>query len=242
MAKRIPRQALSAPLLDALEEDLQELRVAYERYFLGIDRRPPERTRTQLERRVRQMGIGAMGSTALRFRLDGLRGRFVTYSQHWKRVCRQIEEGTYVRVIAEADRRRRLAAFQARVDREQARAQEQADARAEHEVTRTSQGQAPAASSSRDGALSPPISERSSRRPPAVAGGHAVSNGRTLYENYINARRAAGQSTEGLSYAAMMKQLERQTDKIRAQHGGRVRFEVATKDGRVKLMAKVDKG
>lgn len=244
LAKRTPRQALAAPLLDELEEELQRLRVAYERYFLGLDRVPPERERGLVERKLRALTSGAMGSTALRFRLDGLRGRFVTYSQHWRRICRQIETGSYVRVVAEAERRRRLAAFETRLQRERAKAdpqQEPSQARERAAKTATPTPDDSGSSSPAEPArpsLGPPpgLSERGSRAP--ASNRVDLPNSRALYEQYLQAKQAAGQSTQGLSYSRMMQQIAQQMPKLRAQHPGKVKFEVASQNGRVRLLAR----
>lgn len=236
LAKRTPRQALAAPLLDELEEELQGLRVAYERYFLGLERVPPDRERALVERKFRVLTTGAMGSTALRFRLDGLRGRFVTYSQHWRRICRQIEAGTYVRVVAEAERRRRLAAFEARLQREKAKA-DAAKEPQEQEASAPGSATAPTSSPERPTVTPPPVA---GKRPPQSPAANKVDlpNSRALYEQYVQAKQAAGQSTQGLSYSRMMQQIAQQMPKLRAQHQGKVKFEVANQNGRVRLLAR----
>lgn len=229
-------------MLDELEDQIAQLRVAYERYFLGIDRTPPDRERTKVERKIRHLSVGAMGSTALRFRLDGLRGRFVTYGQHWRRICTQIEKGTYVRVVAEAERRRRLAAFEARMAREQAQLRQQQGESPERDAAQKRPD--PAQVSEAGHALlppPPPAPKPSTKRPAKLANVADLPEARALYEHYVQAKRAAGQSTKGLSYSAMMQQIARQIPKLKAKHNGKVRFEVATKNGQVKLLAKLEK-
>lgn len=227
-------------MLDELEDQIAQLRVAYERYFLGIDRTPPDRERTKVERKIRHLSVGAMGSTALRFRLDGLRGRFVTYGQHWRRICTQIEKGTYVRVVAEAERRRRLAAFEARMDREQAQLRQQQGELPERDAAQ--QRPDPAQVSEAGHPIpSPPPPKPRAKRPGRLASVADLPEARALYEHYVQAKREAGQSTKGLSYSAMMQQIARQIPKLKAKHNGKVRFEVATKNGQVKLLAKLEK-
>lgn len=243
LAKRTPRQALAAPLLDELEEELQKLRVAYERYFLGLERVPPERERGLVERKLRVLTTGAMGSTALRFRLDGLRGRFVTYSQHWRRICRQIEAGSYVRVVAQAERRRRLAAFEARLKREQAQADAQEESAQPCEQDAKSDASSPAATASLTSpterpTLGPPPVPSRRAQPPLPSNSVDLPNSRALFEQYVQAKRAAGQSTQGLSYSRMMQQIAQQIPKLPPQHQGKVKFEVANKNGRVSLVAR----
>lgn len=213
------REALKRESLDALEEELCSLRVAYERYFLGIDKTPPGKQHDKLDRKLRVMTSARMGSTALRFRLESLRGRYVTYRQHWTRTCRRIEDGTFVRVIAEADRRRRLSAFEAKAKREGGAQSIPADA--DNKVGSGEKAQAKSA--------------------PAAPPGVDPKETRELFRQYISAKRAAGESTQGISYAAMSKQIARDLPKLRARHGDGVRLEVAKVGDRVTLRARLSK-
>jgi hypothetical protein len=83
--------------LDELEHDIEALRLAYDKYFLGIDRAAPVRQRDRLDRRFRILEGGHMRTTMLRFRLAGLRARYVTYGHYWARVLDQIERGVWRR-------------------------------------------------------------------------------------------------------------------------------------------------
>ena len=96
--------------LDEFEEAIEALKVAYERYFRGIDNMPPRRAHDGLQRLQRQLTGRRMPTTALRFRMQTLRARLVTYSHYWTRILNQIEKGTYKRVLAESKRREREAA------------------------------------------------------------------------------------------------------------------------------------
>lgn len=84
-------------MLDELEQDIERLRVAYDKYFVGIERTPPVRMRERLDRKVRGLEAQHFRSTALRFRCGGLRARYVTYSHYWTRILDQIERGVFRR-------------------------------------------------------------------------------------------------------------------------------------------------
>ncbi len=84
-------------LLNQLEKDLKELEVAYEHYFLGIEKRAPEQQRSRLTRRVRKMVTLYIPQTDLRFRLQGVTSRFNSYCGYWDRILRLIDEGKYQR-------------------------------------------------------------------------------------------------------------------------------------------------
>lgn len=81
----------------ALANRLEELRKAYDRYFIGVDKLEP-----QADRRRFQMELDAiLGSpspnTQVRFQVAQIKGKYLTLSQYWSRVLREIEDGTYAR-------------------------------------------------------------------------------------------------------------------------------------------------
>ncbi len=176
-------------LLDDLEEGIERLRIAYEKYFLGIDKRPPTEDHDRVRRLLREAEKTRPARAALRFRLQGLRARLVTYEHYWSRILRQIEDGTYQRHVRRAKRR---------------------------------------------AAAPPPGPERR----PAAAEEVDPAVARRLYRELVAAKKAAGESTKGLSYGKFVETLERTVPKLRARHGGEVDLRVVQKDGKVKLVAR----
>lgn len=87
-------------VLDQLEAEIESLRVAYDKYFLGVDRAAPVRQRERLERRLRALEGTSMRTTMLRFRMGGLRARFITYAHYWTRILDQMERGVSRRDLA----------------------------------------------------------------------------------------------------------------------------------------------
>ena len=83
--------------LATLSQDLDSLRVRYEQYFAGLERREPSVERNELARRFRMSKVKASQSHTIRFRFVALQQRFTTYSSYWQRIVRQIEEGTFRR-------------------------------------------------------------------------------------------------------------------------------------------------
>ena len=81
----------------AYEAAIEQCRVAYERYFAGLERREPQDLRKRCEALARSFPEGSMRNSGLKFRLQTARQKWTTYTQHWARVVRQIEEGTYKR-------------------------------------------------------------------------------------------------------------------------------------------------
>jgi hypothetical protein len=174
--------------LDDLESGIEELRHAYDKYFAGIDKVPPAKLRATIERKLRDSERVHLTSTALRFRLHGLRARFVTYAHYWTRVLDQMERGVYRRDLARAARR-------------------------------SPRPQAPAAR--------------------AANGSVDEAHIKEVFRELVRAKRAAGESTEGITYAALVRKISREAPKLIERHGcSQVRFEVATVDGKVQLKAR----
>jgi hypothetical protein len=97
----LPQEKL-AEELDAMDEAIVELQVLYEKYFLGIDRKPPERVRKQVSDRMRTLKTTYVKNTALKFRLHTLFAKLVSFERMWDRTLREIEEGTYHRDVFKA--------------------------------------------------------------------------------------------------------------------------------------------
>jgi hypothetical protein len=91
--------------ISELETRLDRLRALYEHYFMGIERIEPSVPRKDVERRVADLRKARFQSTAQRFKFQTIVQRYNTMQQHWSRICREIELGTF--------RRHRLKAEQA---------------------------------------------------------------------------------------------------------------------------------
>jgi len=62
---------------------------------------------------------------------------------------------------------------------------------------------------------------------------------RELFERYLAARRGRGESAEGLSFERFTESLARETERVRERFGGAdVEFDVAERDGKIKLVAR----
>ena len=86
--------------LQNIEADFKALEIAYEQYFMGIERFEPAKERQILALRLRRMINGYITQTDLRFRLQNVNSRFQSYSAYWDRILRLIEEGRYQRQIS----------------------------------------------------------------------------------------------------------------------------------------------
>lgn len=86
--------------LHQIEQDMKNLEIAYEQYFMGVEKREPYHQRQQLTRQVRQLVNRYIPQADLRFRVKGITSRFNSYAGHWDRVLRLIDEGKYERHTA----------------------------------------------------------------------------------------------------------------------------------------------
>jgi hypothetical protein len=95
--------------LSDAEVQLSRIKHLYEQWFQGIERIEPQIPRKQLDRTIHLLRKGQPRNTALRFRFQTLIQRYTTLQTYWRRVGRQIEEGTYRRDLLRARRRREAA-------------------------------------------------------------------------------------------------------------------------------------
>jgi hypothetical protein len=91
--------------IEELELRLERLRALYEQYFLGFEKMEPAVARKDVDRRIYVLRREKIRNTGKRFKLQTLIQRFNTFQQYWQRICREIENGTYRRLIQRAERR-----------------------------------------------------------------------------------------------------------------------------------------
>jgi hypothetical protein len=85
--------------LNRIEETIRLIDQNYEKYFAGIERRPPEKMRDDLSLELRRFSNRYIPQTDLRYRYQMLATRFYSYSGNWERLMKQIEEGKFVRKL-----------------------------------------------------------------------------------------------------------------------------------------------
>jgi hypothetical protein len=88
--------------LAEIEERLDRVRALYEQYFCGIEKVEPQVPRKDLDRRIVMMRKEQIRNTAMRFKFQTLVQRYNTLQQHWGRIIRDIENGTFKRDLARA--------------------------------------------------------------------------------------------------------------------------------------------
>ena len=92
-------------LVEEAETRVERLRSLYDQYFMGIERIEPQIARKDVERRIQILRRTQIRNTALRFRFQNILLRYNTFSAHWMRICRQIEDGTYKHHLRKATAR-----------------------------------------------------------------------------------------------------------------------------------------
>ncbi|MCA1829193.1 MAG: MXAN_5187 C-terminal domain-containing protein [Myxococcales bacterium] len=88
--------------LDELEAAITALQVLYEKYFLGIDRRPPDQERKRVSTKIRELKEQMIRNTALKFRINTMFAKLLSFERMWDRTLREIEDGTYKRDVFKA--------------------------------------------------------------------------------------------------------------------------------------------
>jgi hypothetical protein len=211
-----------------LEEELEALRARYELYFLGVERREPNRWRDEVKKKVNRLKEAFTRNTGLKFRLQSLHARCISYERLWLRSVREKEEGTYRRDL-----------FKARLH---ARAPREASAAGTGEAAAqpgpAAAGTAPAAKGGPAAAAGEPAAVRPAEaRPPApAAAGDAQL--RALYDSFVAAKRSCNEDVSRLTYEAVAKSVAKQVPELMARYKAKsVDFRVEVKDGKAVLKA-----
>ena len=95
MAEELPKEL--PKLLPILEQKIDELKKKFERFFTGLEKRPPLRERDELKRIIFSIVDKKGYPYHILYRAKQLAIKFNTYNTMWDRMLRQLEEGTLVR-------------------------------------------------------------------------------------------------------------------------------------------------
>jgi hypothetical protein len=91
--------------LKILEAKLNQLKLDYERYFLGTRPREPVQLRGEVQKLITLYSNTAIQNTAQRFKFSSLCSRYQAFKRRWDETLRQMEDGTYSRHRFRARRR-----------------------------------------------------------------------------------------------------------------------------------------
>lgn len=83
--------------IDEIEARINALRIHYEQYFAGVEKRAPIREQEDLERDLRRLNQRKIMQTELRYKFNNLSSRFHVYQGMWERLQREMDEGRFQR-------------------------------------------------------------------------------------------------------------------------------------------------
>jgi hypothetical protein len=79
--------------LDLLEKSIRQLQIEWEKFFSGIERKPPVDLRTKLEGMIRRYSNAEIRNNTERFRFQNLASRYQAFAELWAKRLRAMEEG-----------------------------------------------------------------------------------------------------------------------------------------------------
>jgi hypothetical protein len=79
--------------LDTIERSIRLLQIEWEKFFSGIEKKPPLDMKTRLERLIRKYAGEEIRNNTERFRYQTLTARYATFSELWSKRLRAMEEG-----------------------------------------------------------------------------------------------------------------------------------------------------
>ena len=79
--------------LDAIEKGIRQLQIEWEKFFGGVERKPPMDAKTRLEGLIRRYSNAEIRNNTDRFRFQNLTSRYQTFAELWAKRLRALEEG-----------------------------------------------------------------------------------------------------------------------------------------------------
>ena len=79
--------------LEHLEKSIRLLQIEWEKFFGGVERKPPNDLKTKVEALVRKNANIEIRNNTERFRYQNLTARYNTFSELWSKRLRAMEEG-----------------------------------------------------------------------------------------------------------------------------------------------------
>jgi hypothetical protein len=89
--------------LKLLEIKLNQLKLDYEKYFIGTRPTEPGQLRSEIQKAIIKWSNTRITNSALRFKFNSLNGRYQAFKRQWDTILRQIEAGTYKRHVFKAN-------------------------------------------------------------------------------------------------------------------------------------------
>ena len=269
MAMKVDKEPLNQEAtVTEFEHKLSRVRVLYEQYFLGIEKREPTIPLKDVVRLMRDLDKERINNTRLRYRYRSLVARFNTYRTYWYRTMRAINNGTYHRDVARL--RRKMSAEGINVSmprsgrmkspkevekavteayRQHKEQQEKKPAKKKHRMSAANirgkaaddirkDSQDPVAKPNSGGLKEARTSEYKPAQPAATKS-YSEDKMRSLFRRYVKAKKMCGEDVSKVRYETLVRTVETQAPKVQKVHKGKdIDFDVVIRKGRVVLQAK----
>ncbi len=95
-------------MIDEFLQKIEMLRIRYEQYFCGAEKKAPTQLRMDCVRLMRLFEQLSVQNTTTKFRIRTATQKLTSYMTYWNRTLREIEDGTYKRHVAKAKREQSL--------------------------------------------------------------------------------------------------------------------------------------
>jgi hypothetical protein len=79
--------------LDILERQFRQLQIEWEKFFGGVEKKPPTDLRARVEALIKKYAYAEIRNNGERFRYQTLSSRYATFNELWNKRMRAIEEG-----------------------------------------------------------------------------------------------------------------------------------------------------
>jgi hypothetical protein len=242
----------------AIEEDLARLRVAFEQYFLGIERKPPTQEHEALKRRVLKLRAMNIRATVVKFKVQSLAASVLTYERLWERTLREIEAGTYHRDLFKARLHAKKRAEEEKLKKAPAPGAFDVDEDVDMSDMEAQPQFPPLPSLAAAAKVGPPTVKPGAPLPLGVAprpaaaprpsapapapvaatGGLSDQKIKAIFDAYVMAKRRCNEDVSSLSLDSVATTLRKQVPELMKQHKARsVEFKVVIKDGKAVLRA-----
>lgn len=220
--------------LDQLERSIRLLQIEWEKFFQGIEKRPPTDMKARVERMTRKYDMGEIRNNTSRFRYQTLIARYATFNELWQKRLRAFEEGRPLGVHG----------LRAQALPPPPPAPEPDASSAADPVQEISDDGSPLA----DLLEAPRAARPVPARPPApraADGGTRVADPsrdkeavQALYKQFLEERKRTGESAN-VKFDSFEKLISQQASRILSEKGATaVDFRLETKDGKVSLKAR----
>ncbi len=93
--------------LARLDTMLEQLKVEYEQFFLGLFPHPPDRLHNEVKRQMRLLTKAPSKNSQMTYTFRTLQSRYHSYNNYWMRTNRERDAGTYFRDVFKANLRER---------------------------------------------------------------------------------------------------------------------------------------